>query len=446
MTDAHEKPGIPEITRRLLDPLLTRTLLLVGLTLAMLLPLDQLEDLIDERRLLHESVAEKIAVAWGGPQSLQGPLLAIPYVERIADGGTTHEVRRIVLLRPEALRADVRLTVEERRRGIYATPVYTARVTLAGRFDRFERAEFRGADVRLDTASAALIFRLPKATAETIRARALAIDGKPVPVSVAAAGGGFEAIEMPLPGWKVAGDGFAFQARLTLTGTRSLGLMASARSAEVRMTGDWPHPSFLAPRLPLAHEIDDDGFRAEWRLTAPTPDRAMFLANKGRPQWFPGVTIGVELFEPMSLYATMGRAVKYAVLFIALTFAACFAIEFASGVAMHIVQYGVVGLALALFYLTLLALAEHVVFWLAYLAAAGAIVAMITLYTWATLASLRRAGLVAAVLALLYATLFVILRMEDFALLSGSGVAMLALAALMLVTRRLRPASSTSSP
>ena len=131
----------------------------------------------------------------------------------------------------------------------------------------------------------------------------------------------------------------------------------------------------------------------------------------------PGVTIGVELFEPMSLYATMGRAVKYAVLFIALTFAACFAIEFASGVAMHIVQYGVVGLALALFYLTLLALAEHVVFWLAYLAAAGAIVAMITLYTWATLASLRRAGLVAAVLALLYATLFVILRMEDFALL-----------------------------
>ena len=217
MTDAHEKPGIPEITRRLLDPLLTRTLLLVGLTLAMLLPLDQLEDLIDERRLLHESVAEKIAVAWGGPQSLQGPLLAIPYVERIADGGTTHEVRRIVLLRPEALRADVRLTVEERRRGIYATPVYTARVTLAGRFDRFERAGFRGANVRLDTASAALIFRLPKATAETIRARALAIDGKPVPVSVAAAGGGFEAIEMPLPGWKAAGDGFAFQARLTLS-------------------------------------------------------------------------------------------------------------------------------------------------------------------------------------------------------------------------------------
>lgn len=113
---------------------------------------------------------------------------------------------------------------------------------------------------------------------------------------------------------------------------------------------------------------------------------------------------------------------------------------------MHIVQYGVVGLGLALFYLTLLALAEHIALALAYLAAADLIVAMTTLYTWATLGSPRRGTIVAAVLGLLHATLFVILPMEDFALLSGSGAALLALAAVMLVTRRLGTAVRDEDP
>ena len=147
--------------------------------------------------------------------------------------------------------------------------------------------------------------------------------------------------------------------------------------------------------------------------------------------------LGVTLFNPVTPYTSIDRALKYGVLFIALTFVTYLCIELLWSGRLHLVQYGVVSLALVLFYQTLLALSEHVAFGYAFAGAAALIVLLLSAYTWAMLKRLAFSLLIAAVLCVLYATLFVLLRLEDYALLSGTALLVLALASLMLATARL---------
>ena len=144
---------------------------------------------------------------------------------------------------------------------------------------------------------------------------------------------------------------------------------------------------------------------------------------------------GVDLFEPVTLYDKVGRATKYGLLFVCLTFLIFLIFELTLKARLHFLQYGLVGVALSLFYLTLLALAEHVDFIWAYAAASVAIIGMITLYTAAAMRSLRSGALIGTLLTALYGVLYVILRMEDYALLAGTGLLLLATGAVMCATR-----------
>jgi inner membrane protein len=198
---------------------------------------------------------------------------------------------------------------------------------------------------------------------------------------------------------------------------------------------DWPHPSFVGSVLPAAREISSEGFSADWTIP---------LLNRSFPQdWTEGAPIaideieaGVRLFEPVGLYDRVTRAVKYGLLFIVLTFLTLGLIEYVTDARLSLVQFLLIGVALALFFLVLIALAEHIGFGLAYLIASATIITINTLYCAAIL---RRRGLafaVAGVLVSIYGVLYLILKAEDYALLGGTLLLLVALTVTMYFTRR----------
>lgn len=134
-------------------------------------------------------------------------------------------------------------------------------------------------------------------------------------------------------------------------------------------------------------------------------------------------------------YRIVERVMNYDALVAALVFTAFFLFEALCGLRLHAVHYGLVGAALCLFYLALLALGEFVGPDLAYLGAAVASSLLIVFYSAAILQSWLRAVIVATLLTGVYGMLYLVLRLEDFALLAGTATLFVALAAVMFVTR-----------
>jgi inner membrane protein len=230
-------------------------------------------------------------------------------------------------------------------------------------------------------------------------------------------------------------DGFDFALPLGIRGSGSLRFLPLGATTRAALRSDWPHPSFVGGVLPANREIDTDGFSADWTIP---------LLNRSFPQdWSEGAPItideieaGVRLFEPVGLYDRVTRAVKYGLLFIVLTFLTLGLIEYVTEARLSLVQFLLIGIALALFFLVLIALAEHIGFGLAYLMASAIIITINTLYSAAIL---RRRGLalaVGGVLVSIYGVLYLILQAEDYALLGGTLLLLAALTITMYFTRR----------
>jgi inner membrane protein len=233
-----------------------------------------------------------------------------------------------------------------------------------------------------------------------------------------------------------------FSFALTLAGSERLSFLPLARKAQIDIDSNWPHPKFEGAPAPLSPAISDAGFKARWSVLE-------INRNFGQ-SWLDGEvragesavaalaqsSVGVTFYEPVDIYQRNYRAVHYAVLLIAITFLTFLLWEQLAGIAIHGVQYLMVGLALAMFYLLLLALSEHVSFDVAYAISAGALVALITIYLTGVLKRLALSLGAGAGLATLYTLLYWILRSEDYSLLMGALLLFGVLAVLMLATRR----------
>jgi inner membrane protein len=191
------------------------------------------------------------------------------------------------------------------------------------------------------------------------------------------------------------------------------------------MRSDWPHPSFAGRFLPLKHDIRPDGFTSEWKVS-----------RYAAPGTSPGHELSVGFVEPAGLYQRLERASKYGFLFIGLTFAAFMLCELLRRLAIHPIQYALVGLALAVFFLLLVALSEHIAFAIAYAIATFACVGLITLYLSKVLGNIRIGLAFGSALAALYAMLYALVQAEDYALLGGALLLFALLAAVMTATRR----------
>lgn len=230
-------------------------------------------------------------------------------------------------------------------------------------------------------------------------------------------------------------------AEIDLVGTAALALVPAAESTTWSLRSDWPHPSFGGRFLPIQREIGDAGFNARWVLSSLATSAPQEIVNPGakKPSLASLDTLAVDFVDPVNPYTLSDRAIKYGMLFVALSFAAVALAELlARGRVrrVHPVQYALVGLTLCLFFLLLLSLSEHLAFATAYTVAAAACVLLLGSYARHMLGSVRDGWLFGAGMALLYALLYQLLLREQTALVLGSVGLFAALAAVMLLTRR----------
>lgn len=428
-----------------------RWVLIGALMLLLMIPLGLVESVVQERHATYLGVLQEIAGLWGGEQVLTGPILLVPFTERFQveeeyvtrDGEKkvhlTWKTRgKTAVLLPRSLELKGAMEPRARHRGIYEAMVYECELRLSGHFDELKRSvealstQDRLSEIHWDRSALAVGLTEPKGI---VRVVSLSDSG-----GIRFAPGTLVTKILPkgfhVPGVPIEADRFDFSIELEIHGSGGFRLTPVGERTRATLTSSWGHPSFYGDVVPDTYEITEEGFKAEWDLSQ--------LIRAYPQSWVAGaaadlseVTTGVRLFEPVALYARVTRSVKYGLLFVALTFLTLGLIELVSGTRLHLVQYLLIGLAMALFFLILIAFAEHRGFGEAYLIAAATVVVLNSSYCLAVLPRRALGALVAVVLIALYGVLFTILQAEDYALLSGTLLLVAALAATMFFTRRL---------
>jgi len=240
---------------------------------------------------------------------------------------------------------------------------------------------------------------------------------------------------------------YSYQMQLKLQGTSDFQITPVGRTTQVTLASDWLNPSFAGEYLPSEHDISSQGFHAMWNSTFFSTNLSEALSNctvSGNCVEFNNRHFGVSLIDPVDQYLKTDRAIKYALLFIALTFAGFFLFEVIKQLAVHPIQYGLVGLSLALFYLLLVSLSEHIKFGLAFIISSVACVGLIGFYVAHVLKSALRGVGFAAALGSLYALLYGLMSAEDYSLLMGSILVFGLLSAVMILTRNINWFSVTN--
>lgn len=427
------------------------------LSLLLLIPASLVWLLVSEREDRARDVADEIAGIWGGAQALTGPFIVVPYEVEVTTLEDERESIRTVLREavflPETLDVSVSARSEVRSRGIFDVPVYAADLTLTGQFGTLsprsvtaDAARFLWGEARfaLGISSVRAIrnavvldingdTRAFEPSLGTSSAGALAISQQSSGRPSTALGQGIH-----VPGlFSGAPEPFEFTINLELNGSRALHIAPAARDTRATITSDWPHPSFTGSALPSSSEISTDGFGASWQVPhlGRSVPLAFTLTGNGFLQQLAHDQFGVRFFQPVDYYASVDRALKYAIVFIGVVFMAVFVMEVRTGRAVHVVQYVFVGLALVLFYILLLSIAEHLGFAPAYVIAASATATLIGAYCAQSLGGVRHGLVVAALLGSVFGVLYLFLQLEDFALLAGSVFAFAVLALTMFSTQ-----------
>jgi inner membrane protein len=365
--------------------------------------------------------------------------------------GGVEQVREAAdVLLPDSLSIRSKVRVETRQRGIHRVPVFRAVTGLAAGFtlpprlgisDKLQLLGEPRAEVMFGVSDARGIRSVPE----------VRLDGATL---VARPGAGLDWLKhgfsVPLPP-EVAGRRVALDVNLELIGTDRLMFLPIGAVTDVELLSDWPHPSFVGAFLPDDRTVSARGFQARWKLSrfATGIDDAMArirdsmsrgvpitVDRGGGAPAFPDTDLGVRFVQPVDVYSQSERAVKYGFLFVFLTFVAFFLFEVLRRMAIHPIQYALCGAALALFFLLLVSLSEHIPFAAAYLVSSGACVGLVAFYVGHVLRSAGWGSLFGGLLGALYGFLYVILQSEDYALLLGALLLFVALAIVMIMTRR----------
>jgi len=433
---------------------------LLLLVIILLIPLTLIKDLVKERKARRDVAVASIARTWGSPQRIVGPVLVIPYrytvppkpfVNTKGETRMTPMERRIgsIHVLPESVRLAATLEPTVRYRGIYEAILYTTALKINGTFriPNLKALSVAPGEVLWDQAVFAMgVSDLRGAHGKTqLKWAGAAHAFKPRTQSPVLGPGLHAPIKLSAPAPEITAKPVSFTFDIRFTGSRRIAFTPVGKSNDVSMVSPWRHPSFDGAYLPSKRTIDAKGFRAEWTVSylgRDYPQAWKSHGAKGEPlrtriiiHQMVRSQFGVSLVTPVDFYLKTERSVKYGILFVLLVLAAIFAFDVAGGINMHVFQYALVGFALCIFYLLLLSLAEFAGFLAAYLAAAALATAMIAGYAAKVMGGWARAGAVAGLLATVYGFLYVVLQLEDYALLVGSLGVFTALAAVMYGTR-----------
>jgi inner membrane protein len=428
--------------------------ILVGLVLT--IPLFSVWLLVYDRKTQSEEATASITEGWGGAQAINGPVLVIPYkataTETVVENGQSvtrsRDVTRELTLAPEAIELTTDIGPQVRRRSIYEAVVYDARVSGKARFAFPPDLGRTGVDPStMDMSRAELRFGLsdPRGLGANPRVNAGGKDLRLQPGGGSSGGRGFFAwIDATTLGTAPLAVDFSFDFR----GNESLSLVPQAGDTRWTVRSSWASPSFGGAFLPADRHVGQKGFDATYRIgnlalgrslvstsdpsaseAGRTPDPAVSGPD--------GQNAQISLIQPVDPYSQVNRATKYGFLFIGFTFLALLMFDVIGGVRVSAVEYLLMGAALVLFFVLLLAFAEVIGFTFAYIVASAAIASLNTAYSAAVLASWRRASFIGGLLVGLYGVLYILLSLEAFSLLIGALLLFAALAGVMYATRRI---------
>jgi inner membrane protein len=424
----------------------------VLLVMLLLAPLGMIHEKIAQRGRYQSDVTKEIAQTAAGAQTLTGPILAIHYrTETPAKSYFDMSASRTVTVSPQTkehlaivpakmLAIKGNANVEHRYRGIYRASLFHLDLDIQGAFSLPANLDLildAAKDGKIIEANAVMLLGVSDLRGIDVAPEVL-IDQRPMYFTTPKDKRFNEILprnrlEMDL-GALSSGTArtISFSFPFKLTGTSSFGIAPTAENNTVQLNSNWQHPSFWGRFLPRARQVERDGFSAQWEVS----QLARNLENTLKPH--DTEVLGVNFMDPVNIYLQSERALKYGSLFIVLTFAAFFFIcEIMLRRPVHIMQYLLVGLALTIFFLLLVALSEHLAFLLAYLVSAVACISLNVFYLMGMFGSRRMAFSFGGYLTGLYAMIYAILQLEDMALLMGSTLLFAMLAAIMLCTRRL---------
>lgn len=406
--------------------------LLIGfLILIMLIPQVFISNLVREREQRRQEVVTEVSSKWATSQNITGPLLIVPYTT--TDEKTHVQERRNAYFLPEQLKINGNIQPEVRKRSLYSVTLYHSDLQLTGRFDALplQKLQIDPAQVLWNEVKLAVGIDDARGLEEEV-----ALNWNNTP----------SVMEAGVPENGVVGDGLSlavnaqnggsFDIRIKLKGSDYLHFTPVGKTTEVHVQSPWKDPKFEGQYLPSQQaDVTDKGFSATWKIMQVSRSYPQYWTRADMP--VKASAFGVQLIQPTDNYAKTERSVKYALLFIGLTFIVFFFIELLQKKQIHPLQYLMVGLALCIFYTLLLSISEYTGFDPAYLVAATATVALIGIYVWGIFRNGKTAFGFTAALAGLYGYIYILIQLQDYALLFGSIGLFVILAVIMLYSRKI---------
>lgn len=416
------------------------------LILVMMIPTLFVTNLVTERQQRQEEVVKEVSSKWASDQTIAGPYIYLPYtINETRTDNKVVAVTKHLLLLPENMSVTGSILPEIRPRSIYKVLLYKSNLSNNGNFNIRLPKEIPAASLQL--ADAKICFGITdfKGIEEkvTVTFNGVSYELSPgLPVNDLDANGLSAPVNLQQSDFD---RNISYGMQLKIKGSEQLHFVPLSGNSSVQVTSTWSNPSFDGNNLPGERRVDKDGFAAKWTINKANLPFGTVLRGEELQRTTNIKTafdknafaFGVSMLQPADQYAKTMRSVKYAILFIGLTFSLFFIVEVMQKKPLHPVQYVLVGLALVIFYTLLLAVSEFLLFDQAYYIAAAATILLITMYAKSHFQSWKTAMLFGGVLTGLYGFIFILIRLEDTALLVGSIGLFLVLALVMYGSRNI---------
>lgn len=426
--------------------LFLKACVVIGLFVLLTVPMAIVKEQVQERGRLRAEVVSEIADSYSRQQTVAGPVIYVPYSQTFYNQEWNKELKRYeekktvqrnyLVITPESLDITATVETEMRHRGIYGAPVYKSRSRFKGAFRIPDALPVYGNALEVGTAFMIVSVADMRGIVSVPQIRIL---DQVRAMSLGTGTSGLDKHSMSLELGAMPdlfGTTLPFEFELDIKGSQRLGFLPIAGAQSLKVSSTWPHPSFNGLMLPESHDISAEGFSAIWRTNALASATAISCIKKEPGCVNSGYALNVDFIEPVTGHSSVERTVKYSHLFVLIIFAAFLLYEVLKKLRIHGLQYILVGLAQAMFFLLLLALSEHIAFGLAYLVAAVSCISLIGFYIRHVLDSAASALLLSFALALVYGVLYMTLLSEDFAFLMGSVLLFAVLAVIMIMTRK----------
>ncbi|MCI6032461.1 MAG: cell envelope integrity protein CreD [Fusobacterium varium] len=433
------------------NPMLKKALFLFFFSLLLQIPLMFVNGVVHERNYLYDSTIKNIGKEWGETQTIAGPVIVVPYTEKYYEreytvdkqGKETEVVKskkrkNSLIILPEKLDINVNLKEEVRKRGIYKSMVYTGELKMKGNFSKVLSnipinavVDYNEISISLGITDIKALLKIDKFSFNGNKIELESGTGlvKPFQISKGISGKlnmkNEELTEIP------------FDIELVFRGSEGITLLPMGKENSFFIKSAWKNPSFYG-MLPRERVIDENGFSANWNISHLTRNyKQYFFASESNKIDLSEAQAGVALYNGITHYRQVIRAAKYGVLFIMMSLLAVYLFEISGKKETHYIQYGIVGFSLVMFYLLLLSLAEHISFITAYGISAAAVIIPVSLYIASVTKNIKYGIGMLVLLIGIYSILFSILKMEDYALLTGTLLIMGVLYLLMYITKNM---------